>query len=747
MNLSVTKDNKDLFELDLSSTLVGNEDSSFSFFIGRGKTCKVLLDDKRISREHAVLKYDKGTWLIEKCDTYNELSVNGVSCDSKTLTNGDLITVGPFAMNVSQLNNTDENEPSSSEPSGIAIGLGEEATELRSDATDSNIENEQVEVSPQEDIQEELDTKETEQLDEGFLNEDDQPSDTEGGAGDEEMSFDSDEGDFGSGFEEGEEGFEGSYDDEEGYDLDTIDDDGGTKILQSFGRFELELSGEYAPYDKYNLEDAETIIGRDPEKANIVLGDPEVSSVHAKITKKAMNCSLEDLKSVNGTLLNGERINLSDLKNGDEFVIGSTTFTVSIKSDFLDQEKNRIMPVEENQVVEVQEIVEVDKSFDGELQLGEEAGLGAVDMTPTSNSLFSKDALKDPEKRKKLLYILVGLMALWILLDDGKSKTKKPPKKKAKKEQVVKSKKGNVKPLTKEEKEIVDAHYILVTQFHNEGKYAEVIMEADKIYAITPTYKNLNQYVALAKEGVKRSEQLEQERREKERERQRKIKVKALLKKAEEAIKEKKMSLAEGILDEVVSLDPNNDDVLRYRREISLYRKEQERIAIEKAQKEAERKRQVQELSPGKTYFLQKEWYKATLKLAEFLRAKSIDEDLRKEAADMLNKSKNELNNIVAPLLGKARSLKEGQDMKGAYEVYLEILDSHPAHEAALNEMNSIRERLENRSKKIYREAIIAESLSLYDDAKAKFQEVQQVSPTDSEYYKKATEKLKGYLD
>jgi predicted Zn-dependent protease len=272
-------------------------------------------------------------------------------------------------------------------------------------------------------------------------------------------------------------------------------------------------------------------------------------------------------------------------------------------------------------------------------------------------------------------------------------------------------------------------------------------MEADKIYAITPSYKNLNQYVALAKEGVKKLEQLEKERRDKEKERRRKIKVASLLGKAEKAIDNKKMDLATGFLDEVISLDPNNDAVLRLRREIKLYKKEQDRIAIEKAQKEAERKRQLSELSPGKTYFLKREWFKAISKLSDFLRSKSIDEDLRKEASDMLNKSKKNLKAKVSPLLGKARSLKEGQDLKGAYEVYNDILIIEPSHEEALNEMNEIRETLEIRSKKIYREAIISESLSLYSDAKAKFQEVQQVSPVDSEYYKKAVEKLKEYLD
>jgi len=97
--------------------------------------------------------------------------------------------------------------------------------------------------------------------------------------------------------------------------------------------------------------------------------------------------------------------------------------------------------------------------------------------------------------------------------------------------------------------------------------------------------------------------------------------------------------------------------------------------------------------------------------------------------------------------LGKARSLKEGQDLKGAYESYLVVLTIDPTNKEALDEVDGIRELLDTRSKKIYREAIISESLSLFGDAKEKFQEVQSISPTDSEYYKKASEKLKNYLE
>ena len=52
----------------------------------------------------------------------------------------------------------------------------------------------------------------------------------------------------------------------------------------------------------------------------------------------------------------------------------------------------------------------------------------------------------------------------------------------------------------------------------------------------------------------------------------------------------------------------------------------------------------------------------------------------------MLNESKENLNNIIGPLLGKARSLNEGQDLKGAYETYNQILEFDPTNKEALND-------------------------------------------------------------
>lgn len=774
MNLNVIKDNQALFQVDLAKEVEGNAGAPLTFFVGRSDSCQVVLNDQQVSREHAKITYTQGGWSIEKASDFNTLTLNGTFCDNAQLKNGDLINIGPFTINVtlpetasapvfSESPTDDDMEITGEDDlSSVDVGLGDdEATELLTDNDVAGDLDDDFGDGLEGDLDGDLDgglegdLGDLDELDQTLAEE--APIDT-GGEFSDDFSEDGEgfgeeggEADFESEGEGFEDGFEDDgFEDDGNYDVDSYDDDEKTQVVKSFANFMLEIFGEYAPYDKFNIEKPETFIGRDPEKCDIVLNDPEVSGVHAVIKKNAITCTIEDLKSANGTILNGERINAHELTSDDEFLIGSTSFTVKIQSDFIEQEQDRIMPVEENQVVEVEEIIEVDENFedeDGNVIEGDVLGGSTLNTKP--KSLFSKEALKDPQQRKKLLYGLVGLLALWVVLDDG-GEPAKPVKKQPKKENVAAEKKPTnpkQKILTPEEKEYVEGQYLLAKQYFNESKYSETIMELDKIFAITPDYKKARQIKALAKEGLDRiARLLEEERKEKER-KERIEKVKALLEDAKDAVAKNQTGRADNLFKEILKLDPENFEVTQLKLQVDAYKKEQERIALEKAQKEAERKRQLQELSPGKTYYLSKEWYKAILKLQDFLRADGLDEDLIREASDMLDKSKDNLNSVVNPLIGKARSLKEGQDLKGAYELYLEILNYHPSHEEALNEMDQIRIKLELRSKKVYREAIIAESLSLYNDAKEKFQEVQQISPTDSEYYEKASEKLKDYLD
>jgi hypothetical protein len=71
-------------------------------------------------------------------------------------------------------------------------------------------------------------------------------------------------------------------------------------------------------------------IGRHPEADQCISDDKRMSSLHFAIEYGEKGCRLLDLKSSNGTFLNGARVKESVLANGDEIRAGGTVFAVHI---------------------------------------------------------------------------------------------------------------------------------------------------------------------------------------------------------------------------------------------------------------------------------------------------------------------------------------------------------------------------------------------------------------------------------
>jgi pSer/pThr/pTyr-binding forkhead associated (FHA) protein len=562
-----------------------------------------------------------------------------------------------------------------------------------------------------------------------------------------EESFEEDLPEEGSGFDDGSFGEEGFGDDSFGDD--GFGDDGGgdagesTQVFQSFANYSLKISGEGAPFDRYNLDEPEVFIGRDSEKCKIVLEDGEVSGVHAVIKKTLINCTLEDLNSSNGVLVNGERVNKSELTAGDEFIIGSTTFEVFISSELLEQERDILMPVEQNQMIEVEEIVEEEVDFD-DLE-GEDGEFGIAEVEEKS---AIKRILKDPKKRMRLIIgILILGVGLMLLDDEPVKKKKKTVKKDAKQAKVDVKKDLSKKTFSKDITEKLEQNYALALAKYEAGNYYEAKEYLEIIRGIDPNYKDTATLLKLVKQGyeelvnLKKEEELEKERKE------RQLKVEKLVLKAKEAVKAREVQVAESIFGQIMEVDPENYDVPQLKLEIDAYKKAKEEKRLAEESKKAERKRMVDALAPSKTLFLKGEWFKAIDRLEKFLKLTGMDEDLVKDATSMLRNSQKKLSSKINPLLGKARSFKEGQDLKRAYETYGEVLNHDPSNEESLNNRDSILQTLTNRSRKLYREALISESLSLFDEAKEKFQQVQQISPINSDYYNKATKRLINYME
>lgn len=76
---------------------------------------------------------------------------------------------------------------------------------------------------------------------------------------------------------------------------------------------------------EFELGDRPITIGRSPE-ADVVVLDEKVSRVHCGIRLWDGEFFIKDLKSRNGTVVNGQRVEMIRLNPGDRIRVGSTAF-------------------------------------------------------------------------------------------------------------------------------------------------------------------------------------------------------------------------------------------------------------------------------------------------------------------------------------------------------------------------------------------------------------------------------------
>jgi hypothetical protein len=74
------------------------------------------------------------------------------------------------------------------------------------------------------------------------------------------------------------------------------------------------------------LRQAPTIVGRAPT-CQVVIQDPQASRRHAQVALDGVDYWVEDLKSMNGTLVNGQRVTRRRLVDNDRIAIGKVTLT------------------------------------------------------------------------------------------------------------------------------------------------------------------------------------------------------------------------------------------------------------------------------------------------------------------------------------------------------------------------------------------------------------------------------------
>ncbi|MEK6579318.1 MAG: FHA domain-containing protein, partial [Bdellovibrionota bacterium] len=69
--------------------------------LGRGEGCVIRLEDRAISRQHAVFRRTADGVQLEKRSEFGPILLNGAECTSAIVKDGDVINIGPYLMKMS----------------------------------------------------------------------------------------------------------------------------------------------------------------------------------------------------------------------------------------------------------------------------------------------------------------------------------------------------------------------------------------------------------------------------------------------------------------------------------------------------------------------------------------------------------------------------------------------------------------------------------------------------------------------
>jgi pSer/pThr/pTyr-binding forkhead associated (FHA) protein len=713
-------------------------------WLGRDEECMIRLDDRAISRKHALIRSTSNGVEFEKKSKFGSVRLNGKETEHALIQGGERLELGSFEIRFVKEGTTQ----TKSIPGG--------------QATDPAILTEPAITEPALAGAEELDT----------------------GGSVEENPF-APESLEGDGFSPGgpdpfqtpdpEPATSGAT---RSFDFSDVDQNGATRVFKVASRSMkpiLEFGDGTASMGFYEIVDAEIAIGRS-QKCHVVLEDKRSSRKHAIIIQKNNKVYLKDLGSANGTLLNGERVGEQELHSGDVIRIGDTQFTFKMVQSDYEQKK-----VDFFQVPQESESPAMADGFPSSVSQAPIAVMPAPSLgggfpaytqeLPQSGPEIAEPVAPDftvPEEetqsflgrmiqryrmlntKQQVIYGLVVLAGMYFIFDEP------PPPVNAVdpvSEQKKAQKKAEKKPgggvtyemLTKDQKDYVDAQYDLAFEHYKNRDYDKSLFELDKIFKIVQDHKRAREIETYAREAKRRLEAQEEDRKRKELERQSRLKLEELLSRSSSLMEEGKYQEAEELFPEIEILEPENAAVSAWRKKIL---EESEKRKVE----EENRKRLAGVLAKAKVdveaaeaFFKEKRYVDALEILDEVVERVDLDARFAKRIENRIQDIEKVMASERDPHIESAKRLESEGKLGEAHREYKAAIAIDPSDSEGPAGIKRIQGQLNSMAKAIYSDGVIAEGFGDYDVAEKKYREVIETVPSDNSYHVKAKARLKVF--
>ncbi len=704
--------------------------------VGRAEGCVIRLDDRAISRQHAVFRTNEaGEVQVEKRSDFAPLSVNGSDVTSAVLRLGDVVEIGPYRLRVQTLSQA------APEPSPSNEAVSSQAEEIQPVLQDS----EETPAS---------------------------------------LSF------------EPSPSQEAAVSAENTDEMQLASEDEATQLGAAQGILEVGLvfPPGSANVQYFELNRDLTVLGREVG-CEVVLNDRKASRRHAQIARAGNRFILKDLGSANGTWVNGTQAAECELSGGDRIRIASVEFEFRAISPEYQAREAGLLKVEEPQEnTGSASGIEMASSFSQagapseefvsevspsrvlsvpapEEPLANQALSGPFDSPSVADPLavpgvapapaqakpggrrtlmgrFLEWYRALPPKRQALwTAIILGGIYLFLFDDDPETQAPTQGKKVVSSAPATGASPGPVsfESLSEKDKQFVRTQRDLAQAHFAAKEYDKALFEVRKIFVIIPEFENAREIERYALEAKRRLEVAENERKEQELKELAKRQAEELLVEVRILMQKKDYDQAQLKFPEILAKDPDNAEVLGWKREIQ----EQAELKAQEA-RAAEVRRQVnlhawEELKRAQE-LAKRSCREGIVAFREVIQMGSSDRRPGLEAEKGLKACREEIRAKVEPALRDAEAAEKAGEARKAYEGYRTVVKWDPEHEQARAGIERVRETLHLRAKAAYTEAVLAESYSDFSLARTKYQETLDLSPDDDLYHERARRKLARFL-
>ncbi|MBU6376690.1 MAG: FHA domain-containing protein, partial [Bdellovibrionales bacterium] len=547
--------------------------------LGRGEGCVIRLDDRAVSRQHAVIKSGPSGLIIEKKSHLAPLRVNGAECESAVLKEGDEVLIGPYLLRIDLPPDTNKG---SSDGDGSYDGLSSVASSASGPSGATAIKAVDAMEPGDSEVQGASDPLSSSGMRAQPLGQEPRAL--------ARVEFGEAQGEHSHHSSLNHDSIEAQREELSSF----IDEDAKTRILPdgSIVKLKLKFTPGAANVELQEFDQEEVSIGRG-RGCDIILNDKKASRKHLIIRRQGAGVdtvfTIRDLESANGVFVNGARISEHVLSGDDVVRVGDTEFLVQAvlpnfekqSEDFLKVDNN--LPIHERSKV-LQGMARVG---DVPFQDGHHDGMRAPDpsihgakepngslsniggIAGISGNASASGGLLDRYKalppRIKVYGLVAIVLAILLFFPDEQPKSKKG-KGTAQSQTAGKNKAANQSKsgqggglvsfdqLTPELQKFVESQHNLAMEYFRNQDFDKALYEVRKIFQYVSDYRDARDIERYCLESKQRLQAQEEERRRKELEQETKARVAKIIIEVEGHMARKEYVQARELFAEIAAL-------------------------------------------------------------------------------------------------------------------------------------------------------------------------------------------------